>query len=115
MRAIALGRKNWLHIGSPQAGPKVGAILSVVESCRRLKLPVRNYLAAVLPGFADSPDPTRPRPYACCVGRPAFINSNDPVVGVNTIFSIPNQCRLGEDVGIVLTGTRRNLSLRVPA
>lgn len=30
-------------------------ILSVVESCRRLKLPVRDYLAAVLPGFADLP------------------------------------------------------------
>jgi transposase len=55
MRPVALGRKNWIHIGSPQAGPKVAAILSVVESCRRLKLPVRNYLAAVLPGLADSP------------------------------------------------------------
>jgi hypothetical protein len=55
MRPLALGRKNWLHIGSPQAGPKVAAILSVVESCRRLKLPVRDYLAAVLPGFADLP------------------------------------------------------------
>jgi hypothetical protein len=55
MRLVALGRKNWIHIGSPQAGPKVAAILSVVESCRRLKLPVRDYLAAVLPGFADLP------------------------------------------------------------
>jgi transposase len=55
MRPVALGRKNWLHIGSPQAGPKVGAILSVVESCRKLNLPVRNYLAAVLPGLADRP------------------------------------------------------------
>ncbi|MGA3316810.1 MAG: IS66 family transposase [Candidatus Korobacteraceae bacterium] len=55
MRPVALGRKNWIHIGSPQAGPKVAAILSVVESCRRLKLPVRNYLVAVLPGFADLP------------------------------------------------------------
>lgn len=55
MRPVALGRKNWIHIGSPQAGPKVAAILSVVESCRRLKLPVRDYLAAVLPGFADVP------------------------------------------------------------
>ncbi len=53
MRPVALGRKNWIHIGSPQAGPKIAAILSVVESCRRLKLPVRDYLAAVLPGFAD--------------------------------------------------------------
>jgi transposase len=55
MRPVALGRKNWIHIGGPQAGPKVAAILSVVESCRRLKLPVRDYMAAVLPGFADLP------------------------------------------------------------
>ena len=55
MRPVALGRKNWIHIGSPQAGPKVAAILSVVESCRRLKLPVRDYFATVLPGFADLP------------------------------------------------------------
>jgi hypothetical protein len=55
MRPVALGRKNSIHIGSPKAGPKVAAILSAVESCRRLKLPVRYYLAAVLPGFADLP------------------------------------------------------------
>jgi transposase len=55
MRPVALGRKNWLHVGSPRAGPKVAAILSVVESCRRLKLPVRDYLAGVLPGLADLP------------------------------------------------------------
>jgi transposase len=34
MRGVALGRKNWIHIGSQQAGPRVAAILSVVESCR---------------------------------------------------------------------------------
>jgi transposase len=55
MRPLVLGRKNWIHIGSQQAGPKVAAILSVVESCRRLKLPLREYLAAVLPGLADLP------------------------------------------------------------
>ena len=55
MRPVALGRKNWLHIGSPQAGPKVAAILSVVESCRRLQVPVRDYFATVLPGLADLP------------------------------------------------------------
>jgi len=55
MRPVALGRKNWIHIGSSQAGPKIAAILSVVESCRRLKLPVRDYLAAILPGLADLP------------------------------------------------------------
>ena len=55
MRPVALGRKNWIHVGSQQAGPKVAAILSIVESCRRLKIPVREYLAAVLPGLADIP------------------------------------------------------------
>jgi len=53
MRPVAVGRKNWIHVGSPQAGPKVAAILSVVETCKRLEIPVREYLAAVLPGLAD--------------------------------------------------------------
>jgi transposase len=53
IRPIALGRKNWIHIGSPQAGPKVAAILSIIETCRRIKLPVREYLSAVLPGLAN--------------------------------------------------------------
>ena len=51
MRPIALGRKNWLHVGSAKSGPKVAAILSVVESCRRLSVPVKEYLLAVLPGM----------------------------------------------------------------
>jgi transposase len=51
MRPVALGRKNWLHVGSPQAGPKVAAIISVVESCRRLGVPVKEYLIGVLPGM----------------------------------------------------------------
>jgi transposase len=53
MRGIALGRRNWIHVGSEQAGPKVAAILSVIESCRRMKLPVREYLASILPGLAN--------------------------------------------------------------
>jgi hypothetical protein len=53
MRPVATGRKNWIHIGSEQAGSRVAAILSVVESCRRLKVPVRDYLAAILPGLAN--------------------------------------------------------------
>jgi transposase len=53
MRPVALGRKNWIHVGSQQAGPKVAAILSIVETCRRMKIPIRDYLAGVLPGIAD--------------------------------------------------------------
>jgi transposase len=55
MRPIALGRSNWIHIGSEDAGPRIAAIFSVVESCRRLNIPVRDYLAAILPGLANAP------------------------------------------------------------
>jgi transposase len=53
MRPVTLGRKNWIHVGSQKAGPKVAAILSVVETCRRLKVPIRAYLADLMPGLAD--------------------------------------------------------------
>jgi len=100
MRPVALGRKNWIHIGSPLAGPKVAAILSVVESCRRLKIPVRDYFSAILAGT-----------YSICVGRPTFIDSSGRGIGVEEIFAasarsrslgqctcggIPACCRLGE-------------------
>jgi transposase len=55
IRPVALGRKNWIHIGSEEAGPRVAAILSIVETCRRLKIPVRDYLGSVLPGLATFP------------------------------------------------------------
>jgi transposase len=53
IRGVAVGRKNWIHVGSPEAGPKVAAILSVIETCRRKGIAVRQYLASVLPGLAD--------------------------------------------------------------
>ena len=53
MRPIAIGRRNWLHLGSKEAGPKIAAIFSIVESCRKLGVPIRQYLADVLPGLAD--------------------------------------------------------------
>jgi len=49
IRPLALGRKNWLHIGSEEAGPRVAAIASIVETCRRLNINVRDYLLDVLP------------------------------------------------------------------
>ena len=53
MRPVAIGRRNWLHLGSKEAGPKIAAIFSIVESCRKLGVPIRKYLADVLPGLAD--------------------------------------------------------------
>jgi len=53
MRPVVVGRKKWIHVGSEEAGPKVAAILSVGESCRRLGIPVREYLVSMLPGLAN--------------------------------------------------------------
>ena len=51
MRPVSLDRKNWIHVGSRQAGPKAAAIVSIVETCRRMRIPIREYLAGTLPGL----------------------------------------------------------------
>jgi transposase len=55
MRPWALGRKNWLHIGSFEAGPKIATIASIVETCRRLDINLRVYLRDVLPKLGAWP------------------------------------------------------------
>jgi transposase len=73
MRPIAVGRKNWLHLGSEEAGPKIAAIFSIVESCRKLNVPIRQYLADILPGLADrsihSLDEITPAAYAAKMAK----------------------------------------------
>ena len=55
MRPVALGRRNWLHLGDKSAGPKIAAIISVVETCRRVELKLRDYLGDLLPKLGDWP------------------------------------------------------------
>jgi len=55
MRPVALGRRNWLHLGDQSAGPKLAAIISLVETCRRLDLPLREYLSDILPRLGSWP------------------------------------------------------------
>ncbi len=71
MRPVALGRKNWMHLGSQESGPKVAAIMTVIASAQRLGHNVRDYLSFVLRRLSDPefktgslPDllPTRWRP-----------------------------------------------------
>ena len=73
MRPIAFGRRNWLHLGSKEAGPKIAAIFSIVESCRRLGVPIRRYLADMLPGLAQrsiqSLDKLTPAAYAASLAK----------------------------------------------
>ena len=60
IRPLAVGRKNWLQIGSEQAGPKIAAIVSIIETCRRLDINVREYLLDVLPGLSERPQSDLP-------------------------------------------------------
>jgi len=73
MRPISIGRRNWLHLGSKEAGPKIAAIFSIVGSCRKLNVPIRKYLADVLPGLADrsiqSLDELTPTVHAAKIAR----------------------------------------------
>lgn len=55
MRPVALGRRNWLHLGDQSAGPKMAAVISIVETCRRLDIPLRDYLSDILPRLGTWP------------------------------------------------------------
>ena len=55
IRPLAVGRKNWMHVGSPEAGPRVAAIASIFETCRRLDINVRDYLLDILPKLSEWP------------------------------------------------------------
>jgi transposase len=68
MRPIAVGRKNWIHLGSAQAGPKIAAIFSVVESCRRLKNPGTRISRRRAPRPQQHLHPTRRHTHAHCLG-----------------------------------------------
>jgi transposase len=74
MRPVALGRKNWMHIGSPLAGPKVAAIVFSRGKLPQAASPGARLLFHDSPGACRSPDPVPPRPYSRCVGRPASMN-----------------------------------------
>src|SRR5258708_19445173 len=49
MRPVAIGRRNWTHIGHEKAGPPIAAILPIVKTCRRLTIPPRDSLPPPLP------------------------------------------------------------------
>jgi transposase len=54
LRALTIGRKNWLFIGSPEAGPRAALLYSVVASATRHDLDVWAYLRDVLERLASS-------------------------------------------------------------
>jgi len=51
IRPLAIGRKNWMFVGSERGGQAAAVILSLVQSCRKLKINPQEYLAEILPRF----------------------------------------------------------------
>jgi hypothetical protein len=57
LRAIAVGRKNWLFVGSAEGGRTAATLYSFVQTCKRLGVDAWLYLREVLrilPGVAES-------------------------------------------------------------
>ncbi len=48
LRPFAIGRKNWLFLGSKRGGEAAGTLMSLVQTCRVMKIDVRTYLDDVL-------------------------------------------------------------------
>jgi transposase len=48
VRPVTIGRKNWLCVGSPDAGKSAGIILSLVQTCRALRINPQKYLEDVM-------------------------------------------------------------------
>lgn len=55
MCPLAFGRRNWIHIGNEEAGPKIAAILSIFATCKHLGINLRDYLNDVLPKLLGWP------------------------------------------------------------
>jgi hypothetical protein len=47
VRALAIGRKNWLFFGSREGGQSAAIILSLVQTCRGLGINPREYLESI--------------------------------------------------------------------
>lgn len=55
VRPLALGRKNWLFLGSKEGGEAAAIILSLVQTCKALKINPREYLIDVMSRLMSHP------------------------------------------------------------
>lgn len=54
-KIIAIGRKNWLFVGSPQGGQTAAVLFSLTATCRRLGMDAFAYLRDVLARLPSQP------------------------------------------------------------
>jgi hypothetical protein len=55
MKKIAIGRKNWLSIGSPRGGQTAAVLFSFTSTCQRLNIEPWAYLQDVLTRLPATP------------------------------------------------------------
>lgn len=55
VRPLAIGRKNWLFVGNEESGIASGVLISLVQTCRALKINPREYLEDILPRIMSHP------------------------------------------------------------
>jgi hypothetical protein len=55
MKRIAVGRKNWLTVGSPRGGRTAAVLFSVTSTCQRLGVEPWAYLQEVLTRLPTTP------------------------------------------------------------
>jgi hypothetical protein len=55
MRRIAIGRKNWLTVGSPRGGQTAAVLFSFTSTCQRLGVEPWAYLHDVLTRLPATP------------------------------------------------------------
>ena len=55
MKRIAIGRKNWLFVGSPQGGQTAAVMMSFTSTCHRLDVEPWAYLQDVLTRLPTTP------------------------------------------------------------
>lgn len=48
IRPLAIGRKNWMFLGSPNSGKATAILLSLVQTCRGLNINPREYLEDIM-------------------------------------------------------------------
>jgi transposase len=55
MKRVAIGRKNWLFVGSPQGGRTAAVLMSFTSTCNRLAVEPWSYLQDVLSRLPSTP------------------------------------------------------------
>lgn len=55
LRKVVLGRNNWLYVGSERGGHAAAALLSLVQTCRAMKIDPQEYLEDIFTRLLDHP------------------------------------------------------------